>query len=405
METVLRKQPHENIRMKKSRHRLRQVSKPAARPTTCTLHVDDLSRAGNGVAKEPAGRVVFIPFTAPGDVVTARITSQKSQYAQAELVEILQPSEQRQAPKCAVFGRCGGCAWQHIAYPLQWQTKSLGVKQALSRMKVPIPAAWEEYPAAQIWSYRNRIQLRGNKDRVGLYAKTSHSIVPIERCEIAREELNRHIGAVREQGKRLAQPYKVELELLHDGTVRTTWNSVTAAAGFQQINSEQNSHLKQWVLEHICKHQPVLDLYGGSANLSAQLAPLSPHIDCVDVVVPDNETVKWPDNMSFHRSDVFSWVVNKAKLQRKNTPVAPSCSAIIDPPRGGMPEHLGEFIDGLQRLNVTELISVGCKTDTWVRDLAGFIQQGWQLENVAVFDFFPQTAHVESAGLLRRIKT
>jgi 23S rRNA (uracil1939-C5)-methyltransferase len=156
-------------------------------------------------------------------------------------------------------------------------------------------------------------------------------------------------------------------------------------------------------MQNISKHRPVLDLYGGSANLSAQLAPDSPHIYCVDLVIPENTATQWPENISFCQSDVFSWVAEKARHKQNNTPTADTCSAIIDPPRGGMPERLPEFIHSLQCLNVTELIAVGCKTDTWARDVAGFVQRGCFIEKVAVFDFFPQTAHVESAVLLRRI--
>jgi len=383
--------------VKKSKFRDQSNRKPL-RPQIYELWVSDLSRAGAGVAKDDSGRVIFIPFTAPGDRVSARIINQKSKYAQAELLTVLQASAQRQEPKCPVFGRCGGCDWQHIDYPLQWQTKVSGVKESLMRTLGVVPQLLREYPARQIWSYRNRIQLHGNKDNLGYYAKSSHKIIPVERCAIAREELNDYLQSVREQAKTHNRPYKVELELLTDGSVRATWNRATGSSGFQQINSEQNQNLRQWVLENISKQQPVLDLYGGSANLSAQLASCAPHIDCVDLTDRKNNH-HWPENISFHHSDVFTWVVNKANQPQRN---AQPCSAIIDPPRGGMPEQLGQFIDSLQRLNVTEVIAVGCKTDTWTRDLAGFVNKGWRLEQVAVFDFFPHTPHVESAALLRR---
>ena len=386
--------------MSKNQRRRPPNPRPATGNEVCVLQVEDLSRGGNGVAKDSSGRVIFIPFTAPGDLVKARITRQKSHYAQAELVQVLEPSGQRQVPLCPVFGRCGGCDWQHVAYPLQWQTKCDGVKAALSRQDLPMPQSWQEYPANRIWSYRNRIQLRGKKSVLGFYSRASHSIVPVERCAIAHEELNEYIATVREQGKLRTKPYKVELAVDADGSVRAVWDGATAAGGFEQINSEQNQRLRHWVMENISNHRTVLDLYGGSANLSAQLAPDSQVIHCVDLSIPLSEKNQWPSNISFHRSDVFAWVLEQARQMSGNTADVPPSSAIIDPPRGGMPEQLPQFIEALRRLNVTELIAVGCKTDTWARDLAGFIHQGWRLQKVAVFDFFPQTAHVESAALL-----
>lgn len=396
--------------MKKTKTRrspTRQTSQP---PEILILRVEDLARAGHGVAKDPNGRVVFVPFSAPGDVVKVRITSRKSKYAQSQLLDVVEPSEQRQVPACPVFGRCGGCDWQHIAYSLQWRTKCDGVKQALVRAHLSVPQAWQEYPAQQTLAYRNRIQLHGNKGQMGFFAKGSHTIVPIEHCAIARRELNDVIASVREQAKSRRKPYKVELELLTDGTVRVAWDSEAKPAGdyggfqeiggFQQINAEQNGNLQQWVWDSLSKQRPILDLYGGSANLSARFADQSPRINCVDLVVPDNDDNQWPDNLVFHQSDVFAWVLVKAAQAGGRS--AAETSAIIDPPRGGMPEQLPQFIEALQRLNVTELIAVGCKTDPWVRDIEGFVQRGWRLEKGAVFDFFPQTSHVESAALLKR---
>jgi 23S rRNA (uracil1939-C5)-methyltransferase len=386
----------------KPRQHRRFAAKKNLPPEIRTLRVEDLSRAGAGVAKDEAGRVIFIPYTAPGDVVKVKLLTQKSKFAHAQLLEILQPAALRQTPPCPVFGRCGGCDWQHLPYSLQWQTKVQGVEEALKRFKVPVATSLHEYPATSIWSYRNRIQLRGSKKDLGFYAKASHTLVPVSRCAIVRPELNEHFEAIRRQGELLGKPYKVELEVLPDGEVRSDWNAATAAHGFEQINSEQNHNLKQWVLDNMSRNQPVLDLYGSSANLSAQLAAYSPRIDCVDLTIPLNPAAVFPENIFFHEGDVYSWIVKKAQQTavQKNPAAQETYSAIIDPPRGGMPQQLGEFIQCLLRINVSELIAVGCKTDTWARDLKEFIQQGWNVEKVAVFDFFPQTAHVETAAML-----
>lgn len=390
--------------MKNTKPRHRRTHKKPSPPEVSVLRVDDLSRAGAGVAKDAAGRIIFIPYTTPGDVVKVKILSQKSHYAQAQLLEIVEPSPQRQTPPCPVFGRCGGCDWQHVPYSLQWETKVNGVQEALRRFKVPVPSLLQLYPARQIWSYRNRIQLRGFREEIGYYAKSSHTLVAIDSCAIARPELNAHIDVIRRQGQTQPRPYKVEMEVLPDGEMRSHWNTETAVAGFQQVNTEQNQKLKQWVFDNIRRDRPILDLYGGSANLSAQLAPFSPQIDCVDLSIPQDWANTFPANLAFHKSDVFPWVVHQARQAgaRKSPSDMEPRSAIIDPPRGGMPEQLEEFIQCLQQLNVCELIAVGCRTDTWARDLAGFVQHGWSVDNIAILDFFPQTAHVETAALLTK---
>src|SRR5215210_4196095 len=115
-----------------------------------TLDITDLSRGGAGIGRDSDGRAVFVPLTAPGDRVRARITEEKKRFAHAELLEVLTPSPERQAPRCAVFGRCGGCQWQHLPYELQWRTKVNGVRHALERVQVTSPVEWEEFPAEEI---------------------------------------------------------------------------------------------------------------------------------------------------------------------------------------------------------------------------------------------------------------
>src|SRR5580704_6655799 len=95
------------------------------------LEITDLARAGAGVARDPSGRVVFVPLTAPGDRVRAQVVDADKRYAQAILLEVLKPSPLRAQAPCTVFGRCGGCQWQHISYELQWKTKRGGVLHAL----------------------------------------------------------------------------------------------------------------------------------------------------------------------------------------------------------------------------------------------------------------------------------
>src|SRR5690349_20214142 len=118
------------------------------------LIIQDLARGGAGVARDASGRVIFVPYSAPGDRVRVRITESKKNYAQAELIELLEPSSLRQQPPCPVFGRCGGCQWQHLPYSLQWETKVKGVLHALGRVQVEPPARLEELAAERIWEYR-----------------------------------------------------------------------------------------------------------------------------------------------------------------------------------------------------------------------------------------------------------
>ncbi len=383
-----------------------------------TLEITDLSRGGAGVARDPDGRVVFVPYSAPGDQLRVRVLEGEKRYAQGELLEILRPSAIRQATPCPAFGRCGGCQWQHIPYEIQWRTKAAGVRHALQRTQVELPASFDELPAEKIWEYRNRIQLRGFKDRIGFYAPRSHEVIAIERCEIARPEINAAIAQTKEEGARRPRPYKVEVEVLASGELRKTWNASHAAAGFRQIHDEQNEKLKKWVAAAITPGGDLLDLFGGSGNLSLELAASMRSIDCVDVSAPAQAPEGTPANYRFHREATLAWLARQTESTSPGTDLTATgkgadeatgaatrsvCrSAILDPPREGLAQEFSEIAAHLERLGVNELVAVGCDPDAWARDISRFARRGWRLERAAALDFFPQTPHVESVGLLRR---
>lgn len=361
-----------------------------------TVQIHDLARGGAGVARDESGRVVFVPYTAPGDQVRVRVIEAKKNYARAELVEVLEVSPQRVKPPCPVFGRCGGCQWQHLPYALQWKTKLGGVLQALARVQVTVPGAFEELPAERIWEYRNRVQLRGFGSELGFFAAGTNERVPVDRCEIARPEINAVWKDVRAEGACLPRAYKVEVEVMPDTSVIKSWNSAHGAQGFRQVHDEQNFKLQQWVADNLTSGGRLLDLYGGSGNLSLGLRGKMGAIDCVDTGAP-RDSGQMP-GYAFHRASVTTWIVKKASLK----PAPHYSSAIVDPPREGLGTDFGSIATSLDALGVTELVAVGCDPDAWARDVSRFVKGGWRLEKAGVLDLFPQTPHVESLALLRR---
>ncbi|WP_455203803.1 class I SAM-dependent RNA methyltransferase [Kaarinaea lacus] len=369
-----------------------------------TLAIIDVARGGAGVARHSDGRSVFVPYTITGDEVRASITEVKSKFAHANLIEIIKPSTQRISPRCTAFTRCGGCQWQHIPYAMQWQIKHNGVMQALRGAKINPPKNIDCFPATQVWGYRNRIQLRGHKNEIGFFAPRSHKIVAIERCDIARAEINAQLSDAKNQGQRFNKPYKVEIEVLPTGDTSMNWNAPHAAAGFRQVNDEQNKKLKNWIASAVRNEQPVLDLFGGGGNLSWSIAAAGNRVDCIDTSVPTIDPPGKPPSLNFHNAAVLTWLkqhITAVKLNQQPLHEHPM-TAILDPPRGGLGNQFEDIINRLELLNVSEIIAVGCKTDTWVRDISRLLERRWRLNSIAIFDFFPHTPHVETAAHLIR---
>jgi 23S rRNA (uracil1939-C5)-methyltransferase len=131
---------------------------------TVELGIEGVAFGGRGISRE-AGIVVFVEGAIPGDRVLARITRRKPQYAEADTVEVIQASPQRQAAPCPVFGACGGCKWQHFEYAGQLAAKQEHVADALRHIAKthdfelrPIIASPSQ------WNYRNKMEFSFGED-------------------------------------------------------------------------------------------------------------------------------------------------------------------------------------------------------------------------------------------------
>src|SRR5882757_11016462 len=100
---------------------------PRSGEKTVRLEITGLATGGEAVGRQIGGlhdgRVTFVPFAAPGEVVRARVVREKKRFAWAELEGVERPAEGRTAPLCPLFGRCGGCQWQHVTRSVQLAAK------------------------------------------------------------------------------------------------------------------------------------------------------------------------------------------------------------------------------------------------------------------------------------------
>jgi 23S rRNA (uracil1939-C5)-methyltransferase len=122
------------------------------------LEISHLAFGGKGLAK-PDGFAVFVDQAVPGDVVRVQITRKKKNYAEARVLELLEPSPDRQAPPCPYSGYCGGCKWQFLDYAKQLIYKQQHVAEALTHIGlIPSPRVHETIPSSHIFGYRNKME-------------------------------------------------------------------------------------------------------------------------------------------------------------------------------------------------------------------------------------------------------
>ena len=171
--------------------------------TEHTVTIEKLTFGGSGLG-HVEGKVCFVPYTAPGDVARVRVTSDKSSYMQAELVDLVIPSGDRVVPACSAFGSCGGCSWQHLSYSCQAAAKQEIFADLMWRSgKVPRERILPLIAATQPFQYRSRIQLKvrgaAGTLHLGFYRSGSHSVVDLPQlCHIASPAINRLVTEVRE---------------------------------------------------------------------------------------------------------------------------------------------------------------------------------------------------------------
>jgi 23S rRNA (uracil1939-C5)-methyltransferase len=161
---------------------------------------DLIAKTGQAVGRAD-GMVVYVWGPIPGERARVRVESVKAKYAIGELLELLSRSPDRALPFCPVFGTCGGCQVQHVAYESQLRWKRGLVANALQRLggikdaRVGLPIGMD-VPRA----YRNKMALvvdhAGAGPAFGFYAARSHDVVRIQACPIVLPQLDGVIGGL-----------------------------------------------------------------------------------------------------------------------------------------------------------------------------------------------------------------
>lgn len=125
------------------------------------------------------GRVVFVPFAVPGDVVDLQARRIKSRYAEAEIIRMIHSSSQRVEPFCPHFGSCGGCRWQSLAYADQLYYKQRIVNETLHRIgQIELPDISPILPSQHIRAYRNKLEFSFCNRRWLTRAQMESAITP-----------------------------------------------------------------------------------------------------------------------------------------------------------------------------------------------------------------------------------
>lgn len=142
------------------------MSRKNNKPFFDQVEVIDAGAKGKGIAKAPDGRVIFIPYAVPGDVVGVQVLKKRKAYFEGKVVTLYNPSEKRVEPACEHFGVCGGCKWQNMAYEHQLHYKQKEVENNLLRIgKVELPYSVPILGSEKQYFYRNKMEFSFSDSR------------------------------------------------------------------------------------------------------------------------------------------------------------------------------------------------------------------------------------------------
>ena len=104
-------------------------------------------------------KVLFVPYTVPGDVVDVAVVRRRRSYDEGRVVRMVTPSEHRIKPRCTYFGICGGCKWQMVPYEMQLQMKQQQVQEQLTHIgKLQLPPLNDIMGSEEVYAYRNKLE-------------------------------------------------------------------------------------------------------------------------------------------------------------------------------------------------------------------------------------------------------
>jgi 23S rRNA (uracil1939-C5)-methyltransferase len=371
--------------------------------------VDRIIPGGNGLIHGPRG-VVLLELAAPGDRVAVEIESVRGGTARGRILTMLEPGPERIDAPCPWYGRCGGCDFQHLSYAAQIEAKRGVVLDAFSRIgRFEPPNEITVHPAPRPYGSRARIQLHSDLEHaeIGFFERRTRRVTPIDHCMVSREEIDSALQSIRSS----KQPFPASIQLLGgNGTVRShpafppveggafwlrigNFDYLVEPGSFFQSSLDLLPELIDLVVGSEPRRDLAWDLFCGAGLFSLPLAGRFEQVVGVDF---DSRTIANADksatrngveNVSFAAANVYAWSIG-----RKRSDVRPDF-IVVDPPRAGLDRQLSER---LANRDVERLTYVSCDPTTLARDLRILTSGALRLMDVAIFDLFPQTHHVET---------
>ncbi len=423
-----------------------------------TVSIEKMTYGIDSLAHADDGKVVFIPYGAPGDKVNINVCEDKADYLRGEISDIIESSPDRRSSPCPNFPECGGCHWLHIKTEAQRREK----EDVLDFILKPL-APGRIYPMEPLpdRGYRNKMELKlaidGDKVILGNFKYRSHDVVPLRGCIVqcqanlsVYEQLDGHMNnpqqrALAENTKsivvRTLEPQQHCAFYLNSPPTLDMLASMqaffdqTETLSRLEAHSDMGNHLtlvrekgmfnfmkRNWrisvnsffqnnlegaeailhtliSLYQAYQHKgKFIDLYCGCGTQTFLLESLFEEVYGVE-----SNISSYQDALAFQKtrsSSKAKFICRKAETIF-NTPMTKGVIAALhlNPPRTGISQRVMRGLSGIKPRIISYL---SCNPMTFRRDAKFIKQMGYKLENVYSFDLFPGTFHMETLSIFAR---
>jgi len=399
-----------------------------------------LDAQGNGVAADGT----IVPLALPGERALIKLEGKR-----AELIETLDAAPERAAPVCPWFGRCGGCAAQHMSASLYRTWKRGLVIAALERegVKAQVGELIDAHGSGRRRATFHARFPHGEPDEVGFMRARSYDIIAIDDCPLFSPGMAQAIAAARALGgdlRGMMKPLDISITATLDGLdvdlrgsgplgraeaqkLARTADKLDLArvanhgevvierrpprvafgealvtlppGGFLQATEAGEEWLAEFACQALTDKKKVADLFCGAGAFALRLAHahevFAADSDPAAIAALARAAATTPGlrKLATETRDLFRRPLRADELNAFD-------AALIDPPRAGA-------FDQARAIAASELplvVSISCNAATFARDARLLIDGGFRIERVTPLDQFRFSAHVEIAAVFRRPK-
>ena len=391
------------------------------------IKVEALDHNFRGIAKLN-NKVVFINNALPNEIVELKITNDKKNYMEADVLRYIKESEDRIVSKCPYYNECGGCNLLHITYEKGLEFKQNKVLNILNKYLNCDIKVNNIVRSDNEFNYRNKATFHVN-NKIGYFKDKSNDIIEVNNCLLVDDRINDAIKYLSKLDlkniseitcrigtdklmiiitskkdiditpiKDISNSIYINDKLVYgDKNIYNTignYKFIISPSSFFQINNNICKKLYDKIKEETINSKNILDLYCGTGTIGIYV---SENKNVLGIEINEEAIKDANINKDINNIKNIKFICGDSGKESKRINFNPD-TVIVDPPRSGLNSLT---INNILNMNPNKIVYVSCDIMTLVRDL-NILKDKYAIKELTPFDMFPQTKHCETITILER---